>query len=137
MTTQLERIENELRLAGYKLEPVKYGNWTDDDYVQNIGNCVWEICKLFCNQGHSRMSASFTLQILEKLLIQNDVLTPLTNNPDEWHDCSEITIKPTFQNKRKFSCFSDDDLKTYYDVNDEKRERKPLKDFNEKENEKS
>lgn len=138
MTTQLERIENELRLAGYKLEPVKDGNWTDDDYVQNIGNCVWEICKLFCNQGHSGMSASFTLQILEKLLIKEDTLTPLTNNPAEWLDCSEMSItQPMFQSKRKFSCFSDDNLKTYYDVNDKKSEKKPLKDFNEKENERS
>lgn len=138
MTTQLERIENELRLAGYRLEPVKDGDWSDDDYVQNIGNCVWEICKLFCGQGHSGMSASFTLQILEKLLIKEDTLTPLTNNPAEWLDCSEMSItQPMFQSKRKFSCFSDDNLKTYYDVNDKKSEKKPLKDFNEKENERS
>ena len=44
MTTQLERIEYELKLAGYNLKPVKEENWTDDDYVQNIGNCAWEVC---------------------------------------------------------------------------------------------
>ena len=131
MVTNLERIEYELKLAGYKLEPIPEGKFTEDSYVQSIGNCVWEICKLFASQNHSGMSASFTLQLLETLLIKEGTLTPLTNNPDEWIDCSEMSIKPTFQSKRKFACFSDDNLKTYYDVNDEKREKKPLKDYKE------
>ena len=131
MVTNLERIEYELKLAGYKLEPIPEGKFTEDSYVQSIGNCVWEICKLFASQNHSGMSASFTLQLLETLLIKEGTLTPLTNNPDEWIDYSEMSIKPTFQIKRKFACFSDDNLKTYYDVNDEKREKKPLKDYKE------
>ena len=104
MVTNLERIEYELKLAGYKLEPIPEGEFTEDSYVQNIGNCVWDICKLFSSQNHSGMSASFTLQLLEALLIKEDTLTPLTNNPAEWLDCSEMSItQPMFQSKRKFS----------------------------------
>lgn len=129
MTTQLERIEYELKLAGYKLEPVKQGNWTEDDYVQNIGNCAYEICKHFCEQGHSGMSAGFTIQLIEKLL-KGETLSPLTNNPDEW---CQISDEPKYQSKRKFSCFSND-LKTYYDIDDKNREEKELVVYNAKTN---
>ena len=128
MTTQLERIEYELKLAGYKLEPVKKGNWKEDDYVQEIGNCAYEICKLFSEQGHSGMSAEFTLQLIFALL-QGDTLAPLTNNPDEWCDLSEQSNEKLYQSKRKFSCFSRD-LKTYYDIDDENRTEKLLEIHN-------
>ena len=115
MTTQLERIEYELKLAGYNLEPVKMIKF-EDDYVQQIGNCAYEICKLFCEQGHSGMSAEFTLQLIFSLL-QGDTLAPLTNNPDEWCDLSEQSNEKLYQSKRKFSCFSED-LIYYYDNDD-------------------
>lgn len=116
MTTQLERIEYELKLAGYNLEPVKQGNWTEDDYVQETGNCAYEICKHFCEQEHSGMSAEFTLQLVYELL-KGNILTPLTNNPDEWCDLSEQSNEKLYQSKRKFSCFSED-LIYYYDNDD-------------------
>lgn len=125
MTTSLKRIENELKLAGYNLKPVPEGNWTDDDYVQSIGNCVWDLCKLFSSQNHSGMSAEFTLALLEKLLIQGDTLSPLTNNPEEWQEVSFNDSDKLWQSKRKFSCFSTN-MKTYYDVNDDSREEKDL-----------
>lgn len=117
MPSELERIENELKLAGYRLEPVKDGDWSDDDYVQSIGNCAWEVCKLFCEQDHSGMSAGFTIQLI-KTLLDGDTLTPLTNKPDEWENCGKYCPDSdgVYQSKRKFSCFSDDGLKTYYDI---------------------
>ena len=43
-------------------------------------------------------------------------LTPLTADPDEWYSYDKD--QPTkYQSKRCSSCFSDDDLKTYYDIN--------------------
>ena len=119
MTTNLERIEYELKLAGYKLEPVPEDNWSDDDYVQNIGNCVYEICKLFAEQGHSGLSANITLQLLEELLVKSNTLSPLTNKPDEWEDITKMSGEQLYQSKRKFSCFSDDNLKTFYDIDEE------------------
>lgn len=132
MTSMLERIENELKLAGYRLEPVKEGNWSENDYVQQIGNCAYEICKVFSEQGHSGMSAEFTIAIITKLL-NGDVLTPLTNNPDEWCLICEEPNNMKYQSKRKFSCFSND-LKTYYDIDYKNREEKELVVYNAKTN---
>lgn len=126
MTTNLERIEYELKLAGYKLEPIDENDPSDEKYVQRIGNCVYEICKLFAEQGHSGLSANITLQLLDELLIKGNTLSPLTNNPDEWMDVTEMSGYKLHQSKRKFSCFSDDNLNTYYDTNNENRELKPL-----------
>ena len=130
MTTNLERIEYELKLAGYKLEPIDENDPSDEKYVQRIGNCVYEICKLFAEQGHSGLSANITLQLLDELLIKSNTLSPLTNNPDEWMDVTEMSGYKLHQSKRKFSCFSDDGLNTYYDTNDEKRELIPLLECN-------
>ena len=87
MTTQLERIKNELLIAGYNLEPKKDG---DFDYAQFIGISAWEVCKLFCEQGHSGMSAEFTIALIERLL-KGELLTPLTNNPEEWEDMTKMS----------------------------------------------
>ena len=130
MTTNLERIEYELKLAGYKLEPIDENDPSDEKYVQRIGNCVYEICKLFAEQGHSGLSANITLQLLDELLIKGNTLSPLTNNPDEWMDVTEMSGYKLHQSKRKFSCFSDDNLNTYYDTNDENRELIPLLECN-------
>jgi hypothetical protein len=129
MTTNLERIEYELKLAGYKLEPIDENEPSDEKYVQRIGNCVYEICKLFAGQGHSGLSASITLQLLDELLIKSNTLSPLTNNPDEWMDVTEMNGYKLHQSKRKFSCFSNDGLNTYYDIDDENRELIPLLDW--------
>lgn len=130
MTTNLERIEYELKLAGYKLEPIDENDPSDEKYVQRIGNCVYEICKLFAEQGHSGLSANITLQLLEELLVKGNTLSPLTNNPDEWMDVTEMSGYKLHQSKRKFSCFSDDNLNTYYDTNDADRELIPLLEWN-------
>jgi hypothetical protein len=132
MTTNLERIEYELKLAGYKLEPIDENDPSDEKYVQRIGNCVYEICKLFAEQGHSGLSANITLQLLDELLVKSNTLSPLTNNPDEWMDVTEMSGYKLHQSKRKFSCFSDDNLNTYYDTNDENRELTPLLEWNNK-----
>ena len=75
MTTNLERIEYELKLAGYKLEPIDEKESSDEKYVQSIGNCVYEICKLFAEQGHSGLSANITLQLLDELLVKGNTLS--------------------------------------------------------------
>ena len=126
MTTNLERIEYELKLAGYKLEPIDEKESSDEKYVQSIGNCVYEICKLFAEQGHSGLSANITLQLLDELLVKGNTLSPLTNNPDEWEDMTKMSGEQLYQSKRKFTCFSNDGLNTYYDIDDKNRELIPL-----------
>ena len=133
MTTNLERIEYELKLAGYKLEPIDENDPSDEKYVQRIGNCVYEICKLFAEQGHSGLSANITLQLLDELLVKGNTLSSLTNNLEEWMDVTEMSGYKLHQSKRKFSCFSDDNLNTYYDTNDENRELIPLLEWSKNE----
>ena len=116
MTTQLERIEYELKLAGYDLVP-RTELKSDDDYVQQIANCAYEICKIFCSQNHSGTSAHITLQMIYTLL-SGKTLTVLTNNPCEWVKISEESDEVLYQSKRKFSCFSND-LIEYWDNDDE------------------
>ena len=114
---QIERMENELRLAGFKLEPVEEIK-TDDDYSQAIGYSVYQVCKCFCKQDFSGFSAEIAISILTRLL-NGGTLTELTNNPAEWCDISEMSncAKGTYyQSCRNSSCFSDDGLKTYYDI---------------------
>lgn len=122
--TELERIENELRLAGYKLEPVTNEEWTDDDYVQSVGNSVYETLKTFISHDHSGLSAQCAIIMITRLL-HGGTLTPITNDPSEWINCSNYYKEEykegvgLWQSKRDTSCFSDDNLKTYYDIDEE------------------
>lgn len=112
----LTRIKNELLRAGFKLEPIQKLE-SDQDYSQMIGNCVYSICDLFAKQQHSGSSAHYTKMLLQKLLIDDSTLSPLTNNKDEWQDVSKESGYTLYQSKRNFSCFSED-LVYYYDIND-------------------
>lgn len=118
MTSNLERIEYELRKAGFSLEDIEEIK-SDEDYSQAIGTSVWKVCKEFSSHGHSGFSASMALKMLQTLLIEEKPLSPLTNDPDEWTDCSDYGSEGVYQSKRDFSCFSDDNLETYYDIDDE------------------
>ena len=54
----------------------------------------------FCEQDHSGMSAEFTIHLIEKLL-KGELLSPLTNNPDEWTDVSDFQ-GCSYQSKEDF-----------------------------------
>lgn len=60
------------------------------------------MCKVFSEQGHSGFSASYTLRLFKKLMIDEETLSPLTNNPDEWTDITDMCNKPTYQSKGSF-----------------------------------
>lgn len=66
--------------------------------------CMLELVEVFAKQGHSGFSASYTIEILYKLLNWQP-LTPLTNNPSEWieHDTDKL-----WQSKRNPKAFSED-----------------------------
>lgn len=135
MTSNLERIRYELELAGYKLDQEEF------DYSNEVGKAAYEICEVFSKQGHSGITADVTLRLIKTILIDEDILTPLTDNPEEWVDVAGYNIgtalegKPMYQSKRKFSCFTTD-FKTYYDVNENtvnaKRVLHKLKKYGEK-----
>lgn len=89
----------------------------DSDYGGMIAEAVMEIIEKFSDQHHSGMSASYVLHLVEKLG-RFEALTPLTDNPDEWMECSLVYggSKPCWQNRRQSNCFSEDGGKTYYNI---------------------
>lgn len=115
MNTLLEHAKRELKLAGYDITEKgcnpKNPKTPMDGYANICARAAYELIETLSKQGHSGMSVGITLSLFNKLA-KYDVLTPITNNPNEW---SEYTTG-RLQNIRKSSCFSDDNLKTYYDI---------------------
>ena len=105
----LDHAQRELRAAG--LYDV------GSDYDGMLGHAVEELIALFAKQGHSGFSAHQTLKIFS-LLGNFKSLGPLTANPDEWMDVSEMSGRTMFQNRRMCSCFSTDGGRTFYDIDE-------------------
>lgn len=109
MSNLVDYAKDELTRAGLFDE--------DSDYNGDLGNAALEIVKVFSSQRHSGASAAIVTSIVEKLL-RFEPLTPLTFEPDEWNDVSEMSGTPMWQNKRKSTTFSVDGGKTHYDLDD-------------------
>lgn len=117
MSRLLEHAKEELKLAGYDIEaPDKETLDSEEDYANACAKNAYKMLEVFSNAGHSGFSAEVTLQLFNRLA-KFQSLTPLTDNPDEW-----MKLDPndtSWQSVRQASCFSDDDLKTYYDIDAE------------------
>lgn len=105
----VEHAESELKLAGFFDK--------DADYGGMLGNAVLELIDLFAKQGHSGFSAGLAIHLFNELA-QYKPLTPLTTNPDEWFDISDMNGSPMWQSKRNSAVFSKDGGQTWYDLND-------------------
>jgi len=89
----------------------------DSDYDGMIGASVIDLIKVFSEQRHSGMSASMVRELFYKLS-NFDNLTPITNDPEEWMDRTEMSGKPFWQCRRNSAMFSEDGGKTYWHVDD-------------------
>jgi len=94
----------ELKRVGYRFDEDGYPvEDTTDDFDMNseMCMCVLEVLEVFAGQGHSGMTASYVLGILEKVM-KFEPLTPLTGDDDEWvHICDDRTgNEDIWQNKR-------------------------------------
>jgi hypothetical protein len=105
-----KHAKRELELAGLFDE--------DSDYGGMIGNAAYEIVKTFARQGHSGWSAEMTADIVVRLMAYKP-LTPLSSDPDEWIDQSELSGTPLWQNRRNPSAFSTDGGATWYFVGED------------------
>jgi hypothetical protein len=114
MSNLVKHAKDELKRAGLFDK--------DSDYSGMMGDAVLELITVFSKQGHSGMSASMTRYIFNKLS-GFEPITPLTNDPKEWMEVGE----KMWQSKRNPSCFSTDEGKTYYDINDKKKKIKNTK----------
>jgi len=105
----VQHAESELRRAGM------YD--ADADYAGMLPPAVMDLVRVHSMQGHSGFSHGYTLMLFNKV-VNFQVLTPITDDPNEWMDCSMMSGKPSWQNKRQSSCFSEDGGKTYRDINE-------------------
>lgn len=75
---------------------------------QAIDKNILELINVFSNQHHSGFTATYVIDILQRLLHYKP-LTPLTGEDDEWEDVTSYGYDTsTFQNKRCSAVFKDD-----------------------------
>ena len=73
-----------------------------------------KVVQAFADMGHSGWSAHFCANALDQLLRYRP-LSPLTNDPAEWIDRTQISGgTPMWQSARNPEAFSNDGGKTYY-----------------------
>lgn len=83
----------------------------EDEDAEVIKNNILEIIKKFADQGHNGFSASYVINVLERLMRWKPI-SPLTGEDDEW-----VTVfESTKQNKRCSSVFLKADG-IAYDIN--------------------
>lgn len=101
----VEHARRELELCGQTAE--------DPEFAQSIVKAV----EGFTSYGHSGGSAVVGIQMLHDLLLRKN-LSPLTSDPSEWIDRSELAGRPLWQNDRNPTIFSEDGGQTWYDIDD-------------------
>lgn len=87
----------------------------EDEWLTN-GLC--KVIETFAEMGHSGFSAEHSTVVLEKLL-RYQPLSPITDDPAEWEDRSEMSGYPIWQNVRDSRAMSGDGGKTYTLVDEE------------------
>jgi hypothetical protein len=99
----VEHAKRELELSG---------QWAED-----YAYCAALVAAIdaFASYGHSGGSAHVALEQLDRLL-RFETLSPLTTDPGEWEDRSEISGRPWWQNKRDPRAMSHDGGKTWWFV---------------------
>ena len=90
----------------------------DSDYGGMIGTELMAMVRTFSGAGHSGVSAAYVTHIFG-LLVARKALTPITTDPDEWMDVSEMSGREMWQSRRQSSLFSQDGGRTYYDIDEQ------------------
>lgn len=103
MTTLVEHAKRELDQCGQAAE--------DPAYAASIVAAV----AAFMSYGHSGGSAEVGIDQLHNLL-RRRTLSPLTSDPGEWEDRSEMSGVPLWQNRRDPAAMSTDAGRTWYFV---------------------
>ena len=109
----LERAEAELRRAGLFDK--------DSDYAGMIGEAVMRLMRVHLEERHSGFSNGLVVKVFSRVA-SGKTLSPITNDPAEWNDISDMNGGPLWQNNRDSSFFSEDGGKTGYQVDDRKKQ---------------
>lgn len=104
---------DESNLVTHAYRELELAGWFRDE--PEIAESLVAAVRAFASYGHSGGSAPLCINMLHQLL-NFKPLTPITSDPDEWLDVSGVCGKPTWQNIRDSSCFSEDGGKTWYSV---------------------
>lgn len=103
MTTLVEHARRELALLGQTAE--------DPEFAASLVAAL----EGFVSYRHSGGSAADGVDLLERLL-RREALTPITSNPAEWLDRSEMSGSPMWQNVRDSRAMSTDGGQTWWYV---------------------
>ena len=98
--------ENELNIIINKCEDKE-----DKEIQEMISKNILQIVKIFSQQGHSGFSASYAINLINKLL-RFEPITPLTGADDEWIKL-DYNADTKYQNKRCPRVFKNADGKAY------------------------
>lgn len=101
MRNLVEHARRELELCGQTAE--------DPGYAASIAATV----AAFASYGHSGGSMFVAVEQICALL-RFEHLSPLTDDPAEWEDRTEMSGTPMWQSLRNPAAFSDDAGRTYY-----------------------
>lgn len=109
MTTTATFPTNMVEHARRELEGIGEEPDTIDWYCRVVAE--------FASYGHSGGSAAVTADMLGRLL-RYEALRPITSDPAEWVDVSEMSGSPWWQNARDSRAMSHDGGQTYWLVNE-------------------
>ena len=101
------------KLVDYAKKELALMGHSDDEMQAMINHDILEVVKTFSNQGHSGFSASYALNILERLLDYKPI-KPLTGEDSEWD--APFDKDGNMQNKRCSSVFKNVKTGDSYDV---------------------
>ena len=110
--------EVEFAIARERRNAAEVGKPEDAEYGVLIYEAALELYKLFETQGHSGMSASFTLGVFNKL-VKGQSLTPIEDIPEAWNEAYKEKDRVVYQCKRMSSLFKyvyDDGRVEYSDI---------------------
>jgi hypothetical protein len=115
VTREIDVDSNLVRHAHAEL--LRAGLWDEDsDYRGMLADAVFDLVKVFAEQGHSGFSASMARDLFAKLS-DFQSLGPITDDPAEW-----IEVGPEmWQNSRMPSAFSTDGGRTHYLLDERRR----------------
>lgn len=102
--TTLSHAERELDILGLTKD-------SEDELNRLMREDILDIIDMFSTQGHSGVSASYAIGILEKLL-RFEPITPLTGEDDEWVALG-YSDDVYYQNKRSSRIFKGTDGRAY------------------------
>lgn len=106
MSNLVEHARRELELCGQTAE--------DPAYAESIVKAI----EAFASYEHSGGSAFAAIEQITALL-RFENLSPLTDDPAEWNNVSDISGAAMWQSRRNPVAFSEDGGRTYYLVSDD------------------